>query len=90
MKRNETMPQDIKIKDMGIYPYGNVSHNVAKLLWNVEYPVAKAELKRRFGSEEVRVDFTRTMPFGAMLDKIPIDSFLTGTSFFTALHSTNF
>lgn len=84
------MPQDIKIKDMSIYPYGNVSHNVAKLLQGVEYPVAKAELGRRFGNEEVQVDFARTMSFSAMLNKIPIDHFLTGTSFFTALHSVCF
>lgn len=83
------MPQDIKIRDMGIYPYGNISHNVAKLLNDVDYPVTKAELERRFGDAEVRVDFDRAVPFGALLRKIPIDEFPTGTSFFTALHSVS-
>ncbi len=59
------MPQDVKIRDMGIFPYGNVSHNVAKLLRDVDYPVAKAELARRYGNAEVQVDFDRKVPFAS-------------------------
>ncbi len=84
------MSQDIKIKDMGIFPYGNVSHNVAKLLRDVDYPVAKAELERRYGAAEVQVDFARKVPFSAILAKLPPDSFPTGTSLFTALHSMSY
>ena len=84
------MPQDVKIKDMDIFPYGNVSHNVAKLLRDVDYPVSRAELERRYGKAEVQVDFERKVPFAAILAKLPPDSFPTGTSFFTALHSMSY
>jgi hypothetical protein len=82
--------QDVKIKDMGIYPYGNVSHNVAKLLRDVDYPVSKAELARRYGAAEVQVDFDRKALFSAILAKLPPDNFPTGTSLFTALHSMSY
>ncbi|MDR1745387.1 MAG: hypothetical protein LBS30_06515 [Planctomycetota bacterium] len=84
------MPQDIKIKDMGIFPYGNVSHNVAKLLRDVDYPVTKAELEHRYGKADVQVDFARKVPFSDILAKLPPDNFPTGTSLFTALHSMTY
>lgn len=81
------MSQDIKIKDMGIYPYGNLSHNVAKLLHGVDYPVTRAELEERYGKKLIQVDFKREVPFREVLAKMPPEIFPTGTSLFTAVHS---
>jgi hypothetical protein len=77
----------IQIEDMSIYPYGSLSHNVCKLLDGVGFPVTKEILRDTLGERPVKVARDKSVSFNAILDKIEIDHFSTGTAFYTALHS---
>lgn len=73
--------------DMKIYPYGGTSHHVNKLMRDIDFPVAKADLRRLLGDKPVPIDFCRTVLFAELLEKIPVERFPTATSFYCALHS---